>query len=282
MIRLKRQIMFLRVLRPNIFFFVFNLLNLLFISYGINHKTSNTMSTTTTDESLSMFFDDDFNPSAYIDTLVNSITNQNTPHNTTTPISAYSKNSLTKLSNDISHLITHLDYYTNELTNENLQSKLDMLDKSNVIINNSEDHGTTRLQYHVHVLNNAVLSLQTELTEVNKQLDNSNINNEAIQKLIQLKQVKANLNQVLKIFELVSNSISQKQSYTVDEFQYALDELFNSIKQQLQSNTNNEKLLQHVDKLLQLNNLFNHISKFNPIFRKFITKLSNERDSYKK
>ncbi|EER33369.1 hypothetical protein CTRG_02187 [Candida tropicalis MYA-3404] len=276
------QIMFLRVLRPNIFFFVFNLLNLLFISYGINHKTSNTMSTTTTDESLSMFFDDDFNPSAYIDTLVNSITNQNTPHNTTTPISAYSKNSLTKLSNDISHLITHLDYYTNELTNENLQSKLDMLDKSNVIINNSEDHGTTRLQYHVHVLNNAVLSLQTELTEVNKQLDNSNINNEAIQKLIQLKQVKANLNQVLKIFELVSNSISQKQSYTVDEFQYALDELFNSIKQQLQSNTNNEKLLQHVDKLLQLNNFFNHISKFNPIFRKFITKLSNERDSYKK
>lgn len=276
------QIMFLRVLRPNIFFFVFNLLNLLFISYGINHKTSNTMSTITTDESLSMFFDDDFNPSAYIDTLVNSITNQNTPHNTTTPISAYSKNSLTKLSNDISHLITHLDYYTNELTNENLQSKLDMLDKSNVVINNSEDHGTTRLQYHVHVLNNAVLSLQTELTEVNKQLDNSNINNEAIQKLIQLKQVKANLNQVLKIFELVSNSISQKQSYTVDEFQYALDELFNSIKQQLQSNTNNEKLLQHVDKLLQLNNLFNHISKFNPIFRKFITKLSNERDSYKK
>lgn len=276
------QIMFLRVLRPNIFFFVFNLLNLLFISYGINHKTSNTMSTITTDESLSMFFDDDFNPSAYIDTLVNSITNQNTPHNTTTPISAYSKNSLTKLSNDISHLITHLDYYTNELTNENLQSKLDMLDKSNVVINNSEDHGTTRLQYHVHVLNNVVLSLQTELTEVNKQLDNSNINNEAIQKLIQLKQVKANLNQVLKIFELVSNSISQKQSYTVDEFQYALDELFNSIKQQLQSNTNNEKLLQHVDKLLQLNNLFNHISKFNPIFRKFITKLSNERDSYKK
>ena len=255
---------------------------MLFISYGINHKTSNTMSTITTDESLSMFFDDDFNPSAYIDTLVNSITNQNTPHNTTTPISAYSKNSLTKLSNDISHLITHLDYYTNELTNENLQSKLDMLDKSNVVINNSEDHGTTRLQYHVHVLNNAVLSLQTELTEVNKQLDNSNINNEAIQKLIQLKQVKANLNQVLKIFELVSNSISQKQSYTVDEFQYALDELFNSIKQQLQSNTNNEKLLQHVDKLLQLNNLFNHISKFNPIFRKFITKLSNERDSYKK
>lgn len=237
---------------------------------------------TSTDESLSMFFDDDFNSSAYIDKLVNSITNQSLSHNTATPLSTYSKSSLTKLSNDISHLITHLDYYTNELTNESLQSKLDMLDKSNVIINNNEDNGTTRLQYHAHVLSNAVLSLQTELAEINKKLDNSNINNETIQKLIQLKQVKANLNQVLKIFELINNSIGLKQSYLVDEFQSALDELFNSIRQQLQSNENNEKLLEHIDKLLQLNNLFNNISKFNPIFRKFITKLSNERDSYRK
>ncbi|RCK67529.1 Conserved oligomeric Golgi complex subunit 7 [Candida viswanathii] len=234
-----------------------------------------------TDESLSMFFDDDFNASTYIDKLVSSITSQSST-NATTPISAYSKTSLTKLSNDISHLITHLDYYTNELTNENLQRKLDMLDKSNAIISSSEDNGTTRLQYHAHVLNNAVLSLQAELAEINKQLDDSSINNEAIQKLILLKQVKANLHQVLKIFELVSNSLALKQSYTVDEFQTALDELFNSIKKQLETSENRDKLLEHVDKLLQLHNLFNHLSKFNPIFRKFITKLSNERDSYKK
>ena len=92
--------------------------------------------------------------------------------------------------------------------------------------------GTTRLQYNVHVFNNAVLSLQTELNEINRQLDEPTINNEAILKLIQLKQVKSNLTKVLHIFELVYNSISQDDelSFTVDKFQNALDELFASIK----------------------------------------------------
>ncbi|EEQ44135.1 Conserved oligomeric Golgi complex subunit [Candida albicans] len=236
---------------------------------------------TNTDESLSMYFDDDFNPSSYIDKLVNSITNSN-PASSTTPVSAYSKQSLTKLSNDISHLITHLDYYTNMLTNDSLQKKLDALDKSNEIINNNEESGTTRLQYNVHVFNNAVLSLQTELNEINRQLDESTINNEAISKLIQLKQVKANLTKVLHIFELVYNSISQDDelSFTVDKFQNALDELFASIKNQLDTSDKNVKLLAQIDKLLEMNGLFTHLSRFNTVFKKFLTKLSNEKEVY--
>jgi len=236
---------------------------------------------TNTDESLSMYFDDDFNPSSYIDKLVNSITNLN-PASSTTPVSAYSKQSLTKLSNDISHLITHLDYYTNMLTNDSLQKKLDALDKSNEIINNNEESGTTRLQYNVHVFNNAVLSLQTELNEINRQLDESTINNEAILKLIQLKQVKANLTKVLHIFELVYNSISQDDelSFTVDKFQNALDELFASIKNQLDTSDKNVKLLAQIDKLLEMNGLFTHLSRFNTVFKKFLTKLSNEKEVY--
>lgn len=236
---------------------------------------------TNTDESLSMYFDDDFNPSSYIDKLVNSITNLN-PASSTTPVSAYSKQSLTKLSNDISHLITHLDYYTNMLTNDSLQKKLDAFDKSNEIINNNEESGTTRLQYNVHVFNNAVLSLQTELNEINRQLDESTINNEAILKLIQLKQVKANLTKVLHIFELVYNSISQDDelSFTVDKFQNALDELFASIKNQLDTSDKNVKLLAQIDKLLEMNGLFTHLSRFNTVFKKFLTKLSNEKEVY--
>ncbi|AOW28111.1 hypothetical protein MEW_02462 [Candida albicans P60002] len=236
---------------------------------------------TNTDESLSMYFDDDFNPSSYIDKLVNSITNSN-PASSTTPVSAYSKQSLTKLSNDISHLITHLDYYTNMLTNDSLQKKLDALDKSNEIINNNEESGTTRLQYNVHVFNNAVLSLQTELNEINRQLDESTINNEAISKLIQLKQVKSNLTKVLHIFELVYNSISQDDelSFTVDKFQNALDELFASIKNQLDTSDKNVKLLAQIDKLLEMNGLFTHLSRFNTVFKKFLTKLSNEKEVY--
>ena len=236
---------------------------------------------TNSDESLSMYFDDDFNPSSYIDKLVNSITNLN-PASSTTPVSAYSKQSLTKLSNDISHLITHLDYYTNMLTNDSLQKKLDALDKSNEIINNNEESGTTRLQYNVHVFNNAVLSLQTELNEINRQLDESTINNEAILKLIQLKQVKSNLTKVLHIFELVYNSISQDDelSFTVDKFQNALDELFASIKNQLDTSDKNVKLLAQIDKLLEMNGLFTHLSRFNTVFKKFLTKLSNEKEVY--
>lgn len=236
---------------------------------------------TNTDESLSMYFDDDFNPSSYIDKLVNSITNLN-PASSTTPVSAYSKQSLTKLSNDISHLITHLDYYTNMLTNDSLQKKLDAFDKSNEIINNNEESGTTRLQYNVHVFNNAVLSLQTELNEINRQLDESTINNEAILKLIQLKQVKSNLTKVLHIFELVYNSISQDDelSFTVDKFQNALDELFASIKNQLDTSDKNVKLLAQIDKLLEMNGLFTHLSRFNTVFKKFLTKLSNEKEVY--
>lgn len=236
---------------------------------------------TNTDESLSMYFDDDFNPSSYIDKLVNSITNLN-PASSTTPVSAYSKQSLTKLSNDISHLITHLDYYTNMLTNDSLQKKLDALDKSNEIINNNEESGTTRLQYNVHVFNNVVLSLQTELNEINRQLDEPTINNEAILKLIQLKQVKSNLTKVLHIFELVYNSISQDDelSFTVDKFQNALDELFASIKNQLDTSDKNVKLLAQIDKLLEMNGLFTHLSRFNTVFKKFLTKLSNEKEVY--
>lgn len=228
-----------------------------------------------------MYFDDDFNPSSYIDKLVNSITNLN-PASSTTPVSAYSKQSLTKLSNDISHLITHLDYYTNMLTNDSLQKKLDAFDKSNEIINNNEESGTTRLQYNVHVFNNAVLSLQTELNEINRQLDESTINNEAILKLIQLKQVKSNLTKVLHIFELVYNSISQDDelSFTVDKFQNALDELFASIKNQLDTSDKNVKLLAQIDKLLEMNGLFTHLSRFNTVFKKFLTKLSNEKEVY--
>ena len=168
------------------------------------------------------------------------------------------------------------------LTNDSLQKKLDALDKSNEIINNNEESGTTRLQYNVHVFNNAVLSLQTELNEINRQLDESTINNEAILKLIQLKQVKANLTKVLHIFELVYNSISQDDelSFTVDKFQNALDELFASIKNQLDTSDKNVKLLAQIDKLLEMNGLFTHLSRFNTVFKKFLTKLSNEKEVY--
>ncbi|EGW31291.1 uncharacterized protein SPAPADRAFT_61861 [Spathaspora passalidarum NRRL Y-27907] len=253
----------------------------------------------TIEESLTMFFDNDFNPPAYIDKLVQSITvptsalptspnlssTTTTTTTTATPISAYSKNSLSKLSNDISQLIIHLDYYTNELSNNNLKHKLDALNKSNTLIYSRDDESTgstTRLQYHINVLNNSILSLQAELNGINEKLDINHGKNEAINDLIQLKQVKANLTKVLTIFELVNNSLLRHDSYSVEQFQEALNELFDSIKQQLDSNVDQEKLLAHINKLIDLSSVFSNLAKFNPIFKKFISQLTAERDQFLK
>lgn len=187
-------------------------------------------------------FDDEFNPSTYIDKLVTSVTQQNSTTSTTP--STYSKQSLTKLSHTINQLITHFDYYVSDIANNSLHEKLEMLDKSSTLIHTSsaseEQGGTSRLQYHLNILDNSIISLQSELTEINNTIElNESINNEAVQTLIQLKLVKNNLITVIDVLETMNNSLSKvnenKLTYTVDEFQLILDELLGSIKQQLSS-----------------------------------------------
>ncbi|KAG7661837.1 COG7 [[Candida] subhashii] len=250
------------------------------------------------EESLTMFFDNNFNPSAYIDKLIQSIIHQGGSTASATPISTYSQSSLSNVSNDISELITHLDYYTNELSNHNLKQKLDTLEKSNALIfphginsgdQQEENGGSTRIQYHINILNNSIISLQSELSTINEQIDKSleatTKNSQPINNLIELKRVKANLSKVVQIFELIKASISKKGGdseniYTAEEFQRLLDEMYESIKSQLESNKNREKLLAHVDKLIELNSLFVNLSKFNPIFKKFVSKLVSLKDTY--
>ncbi|CCG23561.1 hypothetical protein CORT_0D07280 [Candida orthopsilosis Co 90-125] len=247
------------------------------------------MSTNNVEESMSMFFDDEFNPSTYIDKLVTSVTQQNSTTSTTP--STYSKQSLTKLSHTINQLITHFDYYVSDIANNSLHEKLEMLDKSSTLIHTSnaseEQGGTSRLQYHLNILDNSIISLQSELTEINNTIElNESINNEAVQTLIQLKLVKNNLITVIDVLETMNNSLSKvnenKSTYTVDEFQSILDELLGSIKQQLSSTGDNSVLLAHIAKLINLQNVFLNLNNFNPVYKRFITKLITERDTYLK
>lgn len=247
------------------------------------------MSTNNVEESMSMFFDDEFNPSTYIDKLVTSVTQQNSTTSTTP--STYSKQSLTKLSHTINQLITHFDYYVSDIANNSLHEKLEMLDKSSTLIHTSnaseEQGGTSRLQYHLNILDNSIISLQSELTEINNTIElNESINNEAVQTLIQLKLVKDNLITVIDVLETMNNSLSKvnenKLTYTVDEFQLILDELLGSIKQQLSSTGDNSVLLAHIAKLINLQNVFLKLNNFNPVYKRFITKLITERDTYLK
>lgn len=245
------------------------------------------MSTNNVEESMSMFFDDEFNPSTYIDKLVTSVTHQNSTTSTTP--STYSKQSLTKLSHSINQLITHFDYYVNDIANNGLHEKLEMLDKSSALIHTSADEqgGTSRLQYHLNILDNSIISLQSELAEINKTIEsNESINNEAVQTLIQLKLVKNNLLKVIEVLETTNNSLSKvnenKLAYTVEEFQLILDELLSSIKQQLSSTGDKSILLTHIEKLINLQYVFVNLNNFNPVYKRFTTKLITERDTYLK
>ena len=269
------------------------------------------MSTDNVNESMSMFFDDEFNPSTYIDKLVTSVTtHQSSSISTAPPSIVYSKQSLTKLSHTINQLITHFDYYVNDIANNNLHEKLEMLDKSSTLIHtssgeqeqqqgnggnggggngngNGNGNSTSRLQYHLNILDNSILSLQSELVEINKSIEvNETINNEAVQTLIHLKLVKNNLKLVIEVLETISNAISKinetKLTYTVDEFQLVLDELLASIKQQLTATSGGDKsvLLDHIDKLISMQNVFLDLNNFNPVYKRFITKLITERDSH--
>lgn len=193
------------------------------------------------EETIAMFFDGDFNPSSYVDQLFTSIVGDCSNPQT--------YNNLSGLSNDITSLITHLDYYTQELLSND---QLEMLQRLVAVLNDD----TTRLQYYTNIFNNSILTLNQDLNTVNEKLTNNE--SEPINKLIKLKAVKQNLLQVLEIFELIFLNLNQKSSISPQEFETMLS----NIKQ--------------TDKFKQLPQIFDHLSKFNPIYRKWWNNLNPE------
>ncbi|KAK6455788.1 uncharacterized protein RJT20DRAFT_155997 [Scheffersomyces xylosifermentans] len=244
------------------------------------------------EDSIAMFMDPDFNPSNYIDKLFQSITSS-------TASAVYSKNSLSKLSNDVSHLITHLDYFTNELSNNSLRQTFETLNNSNLLIlhGNKDDVNDsnvdlTRLQYYINVLNNSILTLSGELKSINEDIakqdqDNesgSRHQNESINDLIQLKSVKSNLTSVLSIFEFLNSvlttDLSSSRAYGVEEFSNILNSAFETIKIQVDGalGAEKERLTEHINQLIELNSLFVNLKNFHPIYKKFVGKLIVEKE----
>ncbi|KAK6200424.1 uncharacterized protein RJT21DRAFT_121331 [Scheffersomyces amazonensis] len=272
------------------------------------------------EESLSMFFDSDFNAANYIDKLFQNITNSSITTGAT-PISTYSKNSLEHLSNNISDLSTHLDYYTTELASQSLTVKLDTLNHSNLPIlpkesdkitddlftgtsnNNNSNQELTRLKYYINVLNNSIISLQADLSSIHSDVimdeeERKKIRkqDETIKSLTSLKTVKSNLINVLQIFEFLNNAFVQtlKSSNTIqyeqnevnisiEDFQQLLNELFDTLKSQLIENKGTAKLddvIKYITKLIDLGTIFNNLSTFNSPFKKFINNLTTELAKY--
>lgn len=228
--------------------------------------------------SSSMFFEQDFNPSAYVDTLF---------QNLLPPQHNYSKASLAKLASSISYLTTHLDYYTNEIS-AGLQEKLDLLNKnSSLLIGTSEEEssGSTRLQYYTNILHNTILTLQTEISDINgeiaaKQEGPNSQNAEAVQALILLKTVKANIARVLEIYEFLSKQ-THHLHIAADEFQAVLNDLHDSIRAQLESSpSGDEALVDQINRLIQFSSFFTNLNKFHPTYKRFAAKLAQDLQQY--
>ncbi|CAK9437873.1 uncharacterized protein LODBEIA_P22510 [Lodderomyces beijingensis] len=247
------------------------------------------------DEQLSMFLDDKFEPSNFVDKLVFNVTHDRAG------VSPYSKNKLSSLTHTINQMITQLDYSVHDITNNELKENLAMLENSNSAVGflyGEEDHqqdevqqDSTRLQYYLNILNNSIHTLSSEIGEVNKQLNSAEektaLNDGAIDTLIQLKKIKTHLLEVIQVFEHLTNSLSPKQTektnftYSVDEFQLVLDNHVETVRSQLAiSSGSKDYILQHIHTLMEMQGVFTNMVHFNPIFKKFISRLSDEKESY--
>lgn len=236
------------------------------------------------EESLSMFFDADFNPSNYVDALFQSISG-NQPQSL-----IYSKKNLQSVSNKCSNLITHLDYHTSELSS-NLIDQIESLQNSSKVIthglNSDEEFNglneMTRLQYFTNTLNHSVLLLQSDIKQANEELNINKAQPESIDKLIKLKSIRNNLNQVLIIFEKLNSICSNNaDSITIDSFQVSVNSLYETIRSQLNNEQNeiNPILVENINELTNLLPLFQNLTNFYPIYKKFVNRLSSELDRY--
>lgn len=239
-------------------------------------------------ESIAMFYDPAFEPIAYVDTLFQTILKQNLKAQHPT----YSQANLSKLSNDISNLTTHLDYYTNELS-ATLKEKLDLLEQNSGQV---VSEGGTRLEYQVDVLRNALLSLESELKEGEQDLkvpiqtlnegeedpsvpitfikEGGEELKDPIQTLIQLKQVKSRIAEVLKHLNFINEILNKNTTgydgiVTIDQFKAVLDRMIQLVKMK------DEKVLGIVDDLIGVGELFSS-TPFGVVYREFVRQLASE------
>lgn len=164
------------------------------------------------DELLSMFFDDEFVPHAYLDAFFS---------NDLSSANLKNSSNIQSLQHRSSLLLSNLDFLTNELTND-LESKIDKLYNSNSIISYSYNNNanetstsklkpTSRLEYYIDSLLISIQSLNEIIESIQLKINtiksNSTTTSETVQILINLSVSKTNLFKVLKFLELIKSLV---------------------------------------------------------------------------
>lgn len=200
------------------------------------------------DDSVSMFFDEEFNPASYIDALFAG--------------SDYTKSSLNKLINITNKLITHLNFLVNQLNNE-INGKLQEISKltTETNLNNS-----TRLNYYLKLLQNSIMSLHEEL-DVPEFKELALIN-----KLVNFKTIKLHMLEALKVLQFIKTNFSD---LNIRNFESNLMKVFNSIM----SLTDLQDKLDNLSYLVDCSDVFKNMNQFHMIYKKNLPKLIADRDT---
>ncbi|KAG7750875.1 hypothetical protein KL911_003321 [Ogataea haglerorum] len=273
------------------------------------------MSSEKENEVLSMFFDDAFVSHDYLDALFTSSLNLNAPQLKNKSVTFASPNSLKSLQGKCLSLLTHLDYYTNELTRQ-FEKKLQDLHNSSSIISYASENsgGITRLEYYVEYLASSINSLNRDMDDVNVKLNNVREHPESqelIRNIQTLNLVKERIQAVLNIFETVqavvltsaieeekSNGAHQTSSLaptgasseeaatnvSLDTFSSSLNILEETIMEQIQKDKGlgevNNDLLEKIQVLVDLTPFFKSLTRFYPVYADFAEFLKNENKRY--
>ncbi|QBM87129.1 hypothetical protein METSCH_B03280 [Metschnikowia aff. pulcherrima] len=245
------------------------------------------MTDVSNDETILMFFNDDFNPTSFVDALFLSIAG---------PTDRYSPQSLSETNAKTQNLLTHLDYNTNVLLRQ-LEAKMEQLKALHSPIGLSEyvlleessgstDADISRLQYYVDSLKNAVETLSMDVDKVRREAvqpipDAQEVGHgDPIESLISLKEAKSSILKVYHVIQNAQRKVSGGANLAVsdEEFQSALQLLYESLKIRLREGGAEDKaeIAESVKELRSWVPMFQPFTKFGPIYVKFVAKMENE------
>ncbi|AJS05692.1 Cog7p [Saccharomyces cerevisiae YJM1400] len=257
------------------------------------------------DDILSMFFDEEFVPHAFVDILLSNALNED-------QIQTQSVSSL---------LLTRLDFYTKNLTKE-LESTIWNLDKLSQTLprtwassryhkeaeqNDSSLYSTeslksSKLEYYLDTLASAVRALETgmhNVTEKLSDLDNENNHNTNVRQQLQsLMLIKERIEKVVYYLEQVrtvtnistvreNNTTSTGTDLSITDFRTSLKALEDTIDESLGSAIDNEAkdetnkdLIGRIDSLSELKCLFKGLDKFFAEYSNFSESIKSKAQSY--
>lgn len=176
------------------------------------------------EEVLSMFFDEGFTPSEYVDAVFSSELRKNGTRMQDKSLHFADVSSLQGLQTKCSSLLTHFDYYTNELTRR-FEDKIKELENTSSIISyrpvSGEDStvggpeaGITRLEYYVDNLTSSLISTQMDLasaahkaTEISQGQSFAQTES-SVGELKQMIEIKRRIYKVVEVFDTVRSLIS--------------------------------------------------------------------------